>query len=451
VNGSDKAARGVPTPPFSPTSPRTGPSEEPQFDSHPWRKNLVVLTISLFFVAVGFSQLIPFLPLFLASDLGLNNSPHLHFWSGAIYSVSFFSSFLMAPVWGALADRMGRKLMVLRSGFGMAVTNTLMAFVHTPGELFVLRFLNGFISGIVPASVSLMAVSAPRERVGWALGVLQSGSVAGTIVGPALGGLLAEYFGYRTLFLLTGASLFAVSLLALFGVSDVRMPLPPAREKDGRARSILLRPDLAVLFLTNFLVQFAFVAIYPLLSLFVAELVGSDFGASFWAGVVMGLTALANMVAAPVLGRATDRLGARRVLVGSLVLAAMALFPHAFVRGVASLLALRVVLGVALGGISPSLNAVLRLRAPEGFESRTFGYATSAANLGNFLGPLFGGAVADVSSLRTIFPLSAALLLANAFVLEKLYPRLEEGQRKGLSQRGNGSDRKNPPSSLKES
>ncbi|RKQ83645.1 MFS transporter [Brockia lithotrophica] len=447
MNGSDKAARGVPTPPFSSASPRMGPSEEPQFDSHPWRKNLVVLTISLFFVAVGFSQLIPFLPLFLASDLGLRNSPHLHFWSGAIYSVSFFSSFLMAPVWGALADRMGRKLMVLRSGFGMAVTNTLMAFVHTPGELFVLRFLNGFISGIVPASVSLMAVSAPRERVGWALGVLQSGSVAGTIVGPALGGLLAEHFGYRTLFLLTGASLFAVSLLALFGVSDVRTPPPPAREKGGRAGSILLRPDLVVLFLTNFLVQFAFVAIYPLLSLFVAELVGSDFGASFWAGVVMGLTALANMVAAPVLGRATDRLGARRVLVGSLVLAAMALFPHAFVRGVASLLALRVVLGVALGGISPSLNAVLRLRAPEGFESRTFGYATSAANLGNFLGPLFGGAVADVSSLRTVFPLSAALLLANAFVLEKLYPRLEEGQGKGLSQRGDGSGGENPPPS----
>ncbi|MBE3550392.1 MAG: MFS transporter [Brockia lithotrophica] len=435
MENAGEKARGVPASSSDFAAFRTH-AEESQAEFQPWRKNLVVLTISLFFVAVGFSQLIPFLPLFLTSDLGLRNSPHLHFWSGAIYSVSFFSSFVMAPIWGALADRMGRKLMVLRSGFGMAVTNTLMAFVHTPGELFVLRFLNGFISGIVPASVALMAVSAPRERVGWALGVLQSGSVAGTIVGPALGGLLAEHFGYRTLFLLTGVSLFAVSFLVLFGVSDVRTPPPPARERGSRGASLLLRPDLAVLFLTNFLVQFAFVAIYPLLSLFVAELVGSDSGASFWAGVVMGLTALANMVAAPFLGRATDRLGAQRVLVGSLVLAAMVLFPHAFVRGIASLLVLRLLLGMALGGISPSLNAVLRLCAPEGFESRTFGYATSAANLGNFLGPLFGGAVADVSSLRMVFPLSAALLLVNAFVLGKLFPRMGERREGQLPQKG---------------
>ena len=154
---------------------------------------------------------------------------------GIIFAANFVTAFLFQPLWGKLSDKYGRKMMLLRSGFGMAIVMVLMGFATSPWHLLLLRMVNGTISGFNPAAVSLVSINTPKERMGFAMGTLQSGGIAGTILGPFLGGLLADAVGYRPIFYLTGLSLFAASLLAFFIVKE-RFDRAAAASKPARLR-----------------------------------------------------------------------------------------------------------------------------------------------------------------------------------------------------------------------
>lgn len=141
----------------------------------------------------------PFLPLYL-QEMGLTDHDEVLLWSSLIYGANLLTAFLFAPIWGKVADQHGRKLMLIRSGLGMAITISLMGVASGPIHLLLLRLLNGVLSGFSPAAIALTATSTPKEKSGYALGILHSGSVAGTICGPLLGGLLADQFGFRAVF-----------------------------------------------------------------------------------------------------------------------------------------------------------------------------------------------------------------------------------------------------------
>ncbi|MBT9281509.1 MAG: MFS transporter [Hydrogenibacillus schlegelii] len=383
-----------------------------------WKRNLAVLWLAQFLVMAAMNQIMPFLPFLLTRELGLSDARDVHVWTGLIFGVNFLPALLVAPLWGNLADRYGRKLMILRSGFGMAIANGLMGFVQTPEQLLLLRFLNGMISGFIPASIALVSTNTPRERVGTALGVLQSGGVAGTILGPALGGLLADRIGFRALFWVTGGALLFATLIVLFFVRETNRPSPAARPAGGgfrrdAARILATRP-LPALFASSLFVQFALVALMPVLALYTETLLGKEEGAAFWAGVVMGMTGVANMLASPVLGRFSDRFGGERVLVGSLVAGSAFMFLHALVESVGGLMVARFLFGLAAGGLMPSINALIREKAPAGMESRTYGLANSATFFGNMVGPIVGGAVSGLFGMRAVFVFSGAVLLADA-------------------------------------
>jgi len=156
-----------------------------------WKKNLAVLSLALFLVLVAWSSIIPFLPLYLEQELGVKGEAAIKFWTGIIFGISFLTMMIVSPFWGEIADRYGRKLMVIRSGIGLTLVIMLMGFARTPMQLFFLRLINGTISGFNPASVALVSINTPKEKVGFSLGILQAGVVAGSILGPVLGGLLA--------------------------------------------------------------------------------------------------------------------------------------------------------------------------------------------------------------------------------------------------------------------
>lgn len=388
------------------------------FHMEQWKKNLIVLWFGQFLVMAGMTMIIPFLSLYLQFDLGLTDTHEIGVWAGIIFAGNFVTSFIFQPIWGRLADRYGRKMMLLRSGFGMSVVMILMGFATNPWHLLLLRMLNGTISGFAPASIALIASTTPKKNMGFAMGTIQSGGIAGTILGPFIGGLLADSIGFRPIFYLTGSFIFAASLLALFVVKEPFDKTKAAARMQASViqgfRSLTRIPELTALFGVTFLIQFAMMSPMTLIPLYVQELHGTTANLAFYAGFVGSATGLSNLIASPLLGRLSDRIGAQRVLGVSLVGAALAFIPQALAGTVWQLLLARFVLGIFLGGLIPAVNSLIRTYTPDGMESRAYSFNTSTLSLGNMIGPITGGALSGWIGIQGLFILSGVMLLANA-------------------------------------
>ncbi|TVX92526.1 MFS transporter [Paenibacillus agilis] len=382
-----------------------------------WKLNLIILWFGNFLVMAGMTMVVPFLPLYLQSDIGLTDPDSIALWAGIIFAGNFVTSFIAQPIWGKFADKYGRKVMLLRSGFGMALVTVLMGFAATPLHLLLLRMLNGTISGFNPAAVALVSTTTPKERMGFAMGTLQSGGVAGTILGPLIGGLLADTIGYRPIFYITGALLFFASMMAMFFIKESfdkqkAMDKPQISVMEG-FRKLSKIPQLMSLFAVTFLLQFAMLSPMTLLPLYVQKLHGTTENLAFMAGFVGAVTGLSNMICSPLLGKLSDRIGANKVLTFSLIGAACTLIPQAFVTNVWQLVAVRFLFGCFMGGLLPSVNALINRFTPEGMESRSYSFNTSTLALGNAVGPVVGGLLAGTFGIEGIFIMSGILLLVN--------------------------------------
>ena len=283
-----------------------------------WKINLIVLWFGQFLVNAGITMITPFLALYLAQDLGVVGEHEIGIWTGLIFAANFMTSFIFQPLWGKLADRYGRKIMLLRSGFGMAIVMVLMGFARNPWELLFLRLLNGTISGFNPAAISLVSGTTPKARMGYAMGMMQSGQVAGTILGPLIGGVLADLVGFRPIFYITGTLILIASFLALFLVKetfdrDEASHIPQVSVIQG-FKELSHIPQLLALFAVTFLLQFAMVSPMSLLPLYVQNLHASTVNIAFWAGLVVAVTGISNMISSPILGKVSDKLGAHRIL-----------------------------------------------------------------------------------------------------------------------------------------
>lgn len=384
-----------------------------------WRRNLYILMVAQFMVMGAMTMIVPFLPLYLG-EMGMTDPDQTQLWAGLIFGINFLSAFIMAPIWGTMADKYGRKIMVLRSGFGMGIVIFLTGLATAPIHLFLLRFLNGVISGFIPAATSLVAAITPKEKSGYALGLLQSGAVAGSITGPFIGGALAELIGFRMIFFVTSFFVILATVVVLFAIREEVKPNPKAKENKGllEGASIVLKErPLLLLFSVGFILQFAMVGPMPQMSLYVSQLGAPGGYVAFFAGLVTAITGIANMTASPLLGRLGDRFSYQHVLFFAMLGAALFYIPHAFVTSIWQLLILRFLLGLCVGGLLPSLNALVRHKAPAGMLSTVFGYSTSATFLGNMLGPITGGFLSGMIGIRGLFITAGVLLIFGAMWL----------------------------------
>ncbi len=393
-----------------------------------WKVNLIILWIGQFLINAGMTMITPFLALYLAKDLGVQDEHAIGIWAGLIFAANFLTSFLFQPLWGKLSDRYGRKIMLLRSGFGMAVVIVLMGFARSPWELLLLRLLNGTISGFNPAAISLVSGTTPKDRMGFAMGMMQSGVVAGTILGPLIGGILADIIGFRPIFYITGALILVASVLALFLVKETfdreeASQIPQVSIIQG-FKDLAHIPQLPALFAVTFLLQFAMVSPMSLLPLYVQKLHTSSGDIAFWAGVVIAVTGVSNMISSPLLGKLSDKLGAHRILTYALIGTSITLIPQAFVHNVWQLIIIRFLMGIFMGGLLPSVNALIRAYTPDGMESRSFGFNSSTLALGSMMGAVVGGLLSGIIGIEGLFIISGCLLLLNMFwVRLKLYTR----------------------------
>ena len=239
-----------------------------------WKKNLIVLWIGVFLGCASFTACIPFLPVYLLTELQVPQD-QVNFWAGLAFAATFMAATVMAPYWGAWADRVGQRKMAIRASLGLATTYMLGALVQTAPQLLCVRFLTGLISGFIPASMSLVSSTLPKDKLGWGMGWMQAAIASGNILGPLLGGYLSAWFGMRTSFFAGSGCLFFVSLMVIFLVRDIPIGKETARQEMHIVRDMKLalqnRGLLYVMFMF-FLVQTCIMIIQPLITRFARSL-----------------------------------------------------------------------------------------------------------------------------------------------------------------------------------
>ncbi|MFC5652653.1 MFS transporter [Paenibacillus solisilvae] len=400
------------------------------FTVEKWKRNLFILYVGQFLAMASTSCITPFLPLYL-QELGLTDPGEVRLWTGLIFGSNLLTAFLFSPLWGKLADRYGRKLMLVRSGLGMAVTITLMSFATSPVQLLLLRLLNGMMAGFGPAAIALIATNTPKERSGYALGILHSGAVAGTMCGPLLGGLMADWFGFSAVFLYTGLSILLASMIVIFLVKE-KFEIKERKDKSAfmqDMKTIVSRKPIAPLFVTASIIRSAMVGTLPFIPLYVQELAPSQDNLVLLAGITAAAMGVGNMIAAPQLGKLGDKFGSHYVLLGAVSGAVLCSIPQAFVQELWQLIVLRLLTGACLGGMMPSINALIRHYAPEGMESRTYSYVNCAVFFGGMVGSTAMGVVSSQFGLPMIFIGSAVLLLLNnVWMKVTIFPEIKRSR-----------------------
>ncbi len=378
-----------------------------------WQRNLYVIAAAEVVALLGFGISVPFLPFYI-QELGTTDLKQGALWVGIINSVTPISMALAAPVWGAIADRRGRKLMLVRSLLGGGIVLSLMALATSAPQLAALRLVQGVLSGSVAAATTLVATSVPAEERGYALGLLQTAIFAGNSLGPFVGGAVAALFGYKAAFVASGILLgLAFVVVAAYVHEDFVPPLPGKKESKARSsafRQVLSQPVLLIMLAMLMLNSFAVMVTTPVLPLFVQTLVPDARTASSATGMIVGATALANAIAAVWSGRSADKLGRRRVLLTCLCLGALSYFPQMITRSPWQLLALRFLTGLTMGGVIPIGNAVIAECAPEGRQGGIYGVSASLNAAGRALGPMLGTLVVTNLAISAVFPVTGALL-----------------------------------------
>lgn len=388
-----------------------------------WRKNLYSIWIAQFVAMVGMSMVIPFLPFYIR-ELGITDSKQIEHWSGLVFSAPFISSFLFTPLWGKLGDKYGKKPMVIRAIFGLALSQLLIFFSQNVIQLFIFRIIQGAVSGFIAASLTLVSTSAPKEKSGYAIGVLQTSLSAGTIIGPLLGGLLADLFsGYRNVFLITTIFCFISGILVFVNVKE------PHRKIDGKTYSVLSNldfsfknPGIRIALISIAVAQISITLPQPVFALFIELFIKGSKYISTITGVIVGVLGIALVIASPYWGKRNDAKGFKKNLLFAMCGAAVALSLHIAITNVIQLFPLRIILGFCIGGIVPVFYAYIAKNIPAERKGGIMGIASSFTIIGNLLGPIMCTFLTLYFNIEIIFLISGLLILVNSIFVWKILP-----------------------------
>jgi MFS family permease len=374
-----------------------------------WRRNLAVCLVGSFTTIVAMTLLLPFLPIYVA-ELGVTSPAAVAQWSGVAFGATFFAAALIAPFWGWMADRYGRKVMLVRASLGMAISQSLMGMAHNVLELVGLRLLAGFTGGYASGATILVATQTPKRRSGWALGMLNSGIMAGSLVGPLIGGTLPPLIGIRATFWLAGGVIFLAFLATTFLIKEEkRSALTKKAVAEARWSQIPDKRPVVAMLVVGTLLTFANMSIEPIITLYVGQLVEPS-RVTFVSGLAMSAAALGAILSAARLGKLADRIGHWPVVTVTLAISALLLIPQAFVTAGWELVVLRFLLGLALGGLMPCVTSIVRHSVPDAVVGRVLGYTTSSTYFGQVAGPILGGFVGGHIGMRAVF-LGTAILM----------------------------------------
>lgn len=372
-----------------------------------WKDNLRIAWLGSFLTGACISLVVPFMPIFV-EQLGVEPS-QVTFYSGLAISVSAISAACVSPLWGILADRYGRKPMMIRAGLAMTITMGGLAFVPNVFWLLALRLLNGVFTGYVPNATALIASQVPKDKSGYALGTLSSGVVAGTLTGPFVGGMIAEVFGIRNVFLMVGGFLFLAAILTIFFIKEDFQPVPKEKALPTKElfTSVKYPYLLFNLFATSFVIQVAAQSVGPILALYIRDL-GQKENLLFVSGLIVSSMGLSSMMSSGVMGRLGDKVGNHRLLIVAQAYSALIYLLCANASTPLELGIYRFLFGLGTGALVPGINALLSRMTPKAGISRVFAFNQVFFYLGGVIGPLAGSVVAEQFGYHSVFYATAA-------------------------------------------
>ena len=377
-----------------------------------WKALVWFLTVTSVFMSASYTMLVPFLPMYLIEELGVAQAD-VNIWSGIIFSTTFLISAVMAPIWGALADKKSHKAMAVRAAVCLAISYAWGGFVQTPWELFAMRAFQGFSAGLWPACLAIMTSTAPRDKMGWCLGLMQGGMTAGGVFGPLIGGLLAEFFGMRASFYFAGAALGLIALGLVFfikGGEQKKIMAVADKKKDGGSLKLLKVPVIQRMLFAAGVVQLAVMLVQPVLPLYIAELQGSMDNIVMVSGIVFSVVGISGVFAAPIWGRLGTNIGYRWALYVALFGGGVFGVIQAIPGDITPFVIWRFVGGIFFAGIYPAINALLAENTLPNERGRVYGLSYAAQQIGSVCGPIFGG-------LMATYWTNAIVVMAHGFVM----------------------------------
>jgi len=382
-----------------------------------WRRNLYILFGVQFLALAGFSIVMPFLPLYI-KELGVVTGGSIAFWSGMVFSSQAVAMMISAPVWGVIADRYGRKLMLVRASLGGAILLAVMGFAQNAEQLTLLRFFQGFVTGTVPAANALVAATAPKERTGEALGLIQMGVWGGISIGPLIGGIISDTLGFRECFWVTGILLALSGFAVIFWVHEDFEPIKKSKRPKLLAgfRSLLIAPGMIPLYAEAFLQSLGRTLVLPIAALFVMELMGAVPGVATMTGIALGVRAVTGSLSAIWLGKLGDRIGHSKTLFAAFIAGVICYIPQPFVTNAWQLVVLQALTGFADGGILTGIGALMNLKTPSGTQGTTFGLYASVNSAGRCVAPMLAAGLAIWFGLRSVFGATAVIYAIAAFL-----------------------------------
>ncbi|MCG2767327.1 MAG: MFS transporter [Anaerolineae bacterium] len=378
-----------------------------------WKRNLYVISAAEFLTILGFTAIYPFMAYFI-QELGITDLEEVAVWAGLVSSAPALTMAVFAPIWGVLADRYGRKLMLERAIFGAAVCLGLMGLTQNVHQLFAVRVVQGCLTGSVGAATTLVAATTPREKAGYGLGLIQMAIFAGASFGPLAGGFIADSVGYRTVFWFTALVQFLAGMCVVFYVSeDFQRDETPSEQGKGQVwaemKDILRSPLLLAVIVVSMAVRLADASVKPMLPIFIQMLVPEEGRTASIAGSISAVSAVTSGVAAVVAGRQGDRVGYRKILLFSTICACILLVPQALVQEIWQLFVLRALVGACVGGTFPVVSAVIAVGVAGEKQGVAHGLNNGAGAIGRSLGPILGAAVATTFGFRAVFIAGAVL------------------------------------------
>ncbi|EJV0565715.1 MFS transporter [Campylobacter coli] len=376
-----------------------------------FNRTLLVCWFGVFTTSMGLSQIAPILPFYI-KELGHVDTSEIAFYSGLAFGITPLFMAVFSPLWAFLGAKYGYKNMLLRASFGMSVLTLWLSFAHSALEVVFVRGLTGIISGFTSAAVVFIAVIAPKEKVAYALGTLSTASISGSLLGPLFGGFVAEFFSISTVFDMV-AFLIACSFVTIYFFIHERKIQKEAKKNTQKVKEN--KTLIIVLFITTFVIQFGTFGVMPILSIYV-EQIHQGGNLALWAGIVVAASGISNLFFAPKLGKIADKIGPSKIIFGALIFCGICFYLQAVVSNVYTLIFVRLLIGVGLGGLLPCVNALLKKSVSAKNLSLVFGFNQACQFLGNFCGAFGGGLITAHFSVELVFAFICCIFILNAII-----------------------------------
>jgi DHA1 family multidrug resistance protein-like MFS transporter len=363
-------------------------------------------------------MLIPFLPMYLTRELGVD-AASVNIWSGIVFSSTFVVSAIMAPIWGRMADKKGKKLMAIRASLLLSISYFLGGVVTTPLQLVFMRMFQGFAAGLWPMELAIMTMYAPKKKLGVCLGIMQGVMTAGGVIGPLFGGILAEFFGMRMSFFLAAGALFMNCLVFIFVIKEPPedpTPVSKQQQAEGSSLGLLKVPLLRNMLIYAAFVQMVILILQPIMSTYIASLAVHIDKIVFVSGLVFSLSGFASAMSAPLWGRFGQHHGFFTSMTTALTLAGIFTMLQALPNTLYLFAASQFAVGLFFAGIHPSINAILAENTDSHTKGRIFGLMFSAQQIGSMAGPILGGLIATFIGMKYVFVAAGLILIAISLI-----------------------------------